>query len=366
MRIFLAGDVMTGRGIDQAFATPSEPTLYEPYVRDARVYLELAERVNGPIARPLTAAALWGDAFASLERFAPAARIVNLETGITTADAPWPRKSIHYRMHPANVGCLTAAKLDCCVLANNHVVDWGFDGLAETLATLATAGIRTAGAGRNSAVAESPAVIDLSGGARVLVFGCGSVTSGIPPEWGAGPQHGGVALLGEPTAAAARRLAASIARVRRPGDLVVVSVHWGANWGYEIPAEQRELAHELIDGGAVDVVHGHSSHHAQGIEVYRNRAIIYGCGDFINDYEGIAGHEYYRGDLSLGYFLDLDAASGALLELRIAPFQMRRFGLHTVPRRDAEWVQSMLEREGAGLGTTARLRDDGTLVLAWD
>jgi poly-gamma-glutamate synthesis protein (capsule biosynthesis protein) len=365
MRIFLAGDVMTGRGIDQALATPSEPSLHEPYVRDARVYLELAERANGPIARPLTATALWGDALATLERLEPAARIVNLETSVTTADAPWPRKSIHYRMHPANVGCLAAAKLDCCVLANNHVVDWGFDGLEETLVTLAAAGISTAGAGRNSTEAESPSIIELRSGARLLVYGCGSVTSGIPIEWGAELQHAGVALLAAPTATAARRLSARITRARRPGDIVIVSVHWGANWGYEIDAWQRDLAHELIDAG-VDVVHGHSSHHAQGIEVYRNRAIIYGCGDFINDYEGIAGHEQYRGDLSLGYFLDLEAGSGRLLELRIAPFQMRRFGLHAVERGDAQWVRSMLEREGARFGTSARLHDDGTLLLGWN
>jgi len=76
---------------------------------------------------------------------------------------------------------------------------------------------------------------------------------------------------------------------------VVASIHWGDNWGYEI-------AHNLIDHAGVDIIHGHSSHHAKGIEVWHGKPVIYGCGDFINDYEGIGGNEKYRSDLSLMYF----------------------------------------------------------------
>src|SRR5690606_15954844 len=119
--------------------------LYKPYVRDARTYVELAERANGPVPRPVSFTYIWGAALAELERVRPDARIVNLETSITRSDSPWPGKGIHYRMHPENIGCLTAAGIDCCVLANNHVCDWGFGGLAETLDVLRAAGIRTAG-----------------------------------------------------------------------------------------------------------------------------------------------------------------------------------------------------------------------------
>lgn len=68
-------------------------------------------------------------------RAAPDFRIINLETSITTSE-DWAPKDIHYRMHPANIPCLTVAKVDCCVLANNHVLDWGRSGLVETLETL--------------------------------------------------------------------------------------------------------------------------------------------------------------------------------------------------------------------------------------
>ena len=136
MRIFLCGDVMTGRGIDQALPHPVNPNLYEPYVRDAREYVALAEKANGPIPRPLSFDYIWGNALPELERAEVDLRIANLETAVTSAETPWPEKGIHYRMHPQNIGCLTAAQISACALANNHVLDWGYDGLSETLKTL--------------------------------------------------------------------------------------------------------------------------------------------------------------------------------------------------------------------------------------
>jgi len=166
--LFLCGDVMTGRGIDQILPHPSKPQLYEPYMRSALGYVEIAERATGPIRRPVDFPYVWGDALAELDRVRPDARIINLETAVTAAEDAWPGKGIHYRMHPANVPCISAAKIDCCVLANNHVLDWGYRGLAETLDALRGAGMRTAGAGRDEAEAAAPAAIELPGKGRVL------------------------------------------------------------------------------------------------------------------------------------------------------------------------------------------------------
>src|SRR5213593_2572493 len=96
MRLFLCGDVMTGRGIDQALPHPSSPVLYEPYVRDARDYVDLAEKAHCPIARPVTFEYIWGEALGELERAGVDAQIINLETAITAADTKWPDKGIHY------------------------------------------------------------------------------------------------------------------------------------------------------------------------------------------------------------------------------------------------------------------------------
>jgi poly-gamma-glutamate synthesis protein (capsule biosynthesis protein) len=121
LTLFLCGDVMTGRGIDQVLPHPGKPQLYEPYIRDARDYVRLAERVNGSVNWPVEPAYPWGAGLAELDRARPDVRIINLETAITVSDRYRP-KGINYRMHPANIDCLMAADVDCCVLANNHVL----------------------------------------------------------------------------------------------------------------------------------------------------------------------------------------------------------------------------------------------------
>jgi poly-gamma-glutamate synthesis protein (capsule biosynthesis protein) len=358
----LCGDVMTGRGLDQVLPHPGDARLHESFVHSALRYVELAERASGPIARPVDFTYPWGDALAAVERVRPEAWIVNLETAVTTSDEP-ADKGIHYRMHPANVPCLTAAGIDCCALANNHVLDWGRAGLRETLDTLRGAGLRTSGAGSDLSQAEAPALLPLTGGGRVIVFSFGSVSSGIPRDWAAGSRRPGVNLLEGRTPA---DIAASVRSVKRPGDVAVASIHWGGNWGYEIPREQRNLAHGLIDEAGIDVVHGHSSHHPKRIEVYRGRPILYGCGDFLNDYEGIGGYEAYRGDLSLLYFATLDASSGRLVDFEMAAFRIARFRLNRASRQETAWLRETLQREGAKLGTRVEAPANDRMTLRWD
>jgi poly-gamma-glutamate capsule biosynthesis protein CapA/YwtB (metallophosphatase superfamily) len=360
--LFVCGDVMTGRGIDQVLPHPANPVLYEPYIHDAREYVRLAETVNGPIPRPVDPAYLWGDALHVLQRTRPDVRIINLETSITAGEDAWPGKAIHYRMHPRNIGCLTAARIDCCCLANNHVLDWGYAGLAETLQTLDRAGIAHAGAGADVSEAAAPAVLAVPGKGRVLVFSLGSPTSGIPREWGATRDRPGVNLLEDLSEATVRGVAAQIRAARQPGDVTVASIHWGGNWGYAVPAEQVRFAHRLIEEG-VDLVHGHSSHHVKALEVYRDRLIVYGCGDFLNDYEGISGHEAYRADLRLMYLVRVDPRRGRLGEVRLVPMQARRFRLHHASAADARWLCDLLTRLGAPFGTRVQLAADNSMTL---
>ena len=362
LTLLLTGDVMTGRGIDQIQRRSSEPTLYEPYVLDARGYLRLAERANGPMARRVPPDYIWGDALAAVDAARPDLRILNLETAVTTADTPWPEKGINYRMHPANVACLDAFAPDCCVLANNHVIDWGREGLEETLDTLATAGLATAGAGRDYAEASAPAILARPDGGRLLVFAVGHGSSGIPADWAAGPDRSGVHRLPDLVAGTAAKFARHIETVRRPGDQVVLSIHWGTNWGYEIPAEQRAFAHALIDHGAVDLVHGHSSHHPRAMEVHRGRLILYGCGDFLNDYEGIGGNEAFRGELSLAYLPTL--SDGRLTALRMLPFRIRRFRLERAPEEAIDWLAETMDREARRFGGQV-VRAGHALKLDW-
>ncbi len=247
IRLFLCGDVMTGRGIDQILPSPGQPILHESFVRSALDYVELAERRSGAIARPVPPGYIWGEALSELERHQPDVRIANLETAVTTCDDAWPGKAIHYRMHPANVTCLGAAGVNCAVLANNHVLDWGREGLAQTLASLRAAGIAVAGAGCNAREAALPAVLTAPHGGRVLVFAFAMTSAGTPSNWEATANRSGVALLHDCAASSVERIRDRISVERRSGDVVVVSLHWGPNWGYDVGPERRRFARDLVD-----------------------------------------------------------------------------------------------------------------------
>ena len=350
---------MTGRGLDQVLPTPGSPALYEPSVRDARDYVRLAERTSGAIPRQAPAARVWGEALEVLEGQRPDLRIINLETAVTTASRPATEKGIHYRMHPGNIRCLQAARIDCCALANNHVLDWSRAGLEETLAVLDRHGIQHAGAGRDAAEASAPAVLTPERGARLLVFSCAAGDSGVPVHWNAAAERPGVFRLEALSRRSARALAAHIRSRREPGDRVMLSIHWGGNWGFNIPQAHRDFARALVEEGVVDLVHGHSSHHVRGFEVYRGRLILYGCGDFINDYEGIGGHEQFRGELSVMYFPRLDPDSGALDSLVLVPTRMRRMRIERATGTDRQWLLETLRRESGFLDPRIVIEDSG-------
>lgn len=279
MKLFLCGDVMTGRGIDQILRAP----------RDV------------PGLRP---------------------------------------KGIHYRMSPPNAACLAAARVDCCVLANNHVLDWGRQGLEDTLDTMEALGIAAAGAGRNGGQAQAPARV----GGGLLVFAFGVESAGVPVDWAAHDAEPGVSFLPDLSSQTTDAAIDLIGTRRAPGERLLVSMHWGSNWGYEVARQKRSFARRLIDAGAADLVHGHSSHHPRGFEIYRDRLILYGCGDFLNDYEGIEGHEAFRPQLALMYFPVL-AASGELTAFTLAPMRVHCFRLQRASDEEAGWLAALLGRE---------------------
>jgi poly-gamma-glutamate capsule biosynthesis protein CapA/YwtB (metallophosphatase superfamily) len=363
LTLFLSGDVMLGRGVDQILAHPGNPTLYEQQVRDARTYVDLAVLANGKFAQPVDWSWPWGDALELLEDASCDARIINLETSVTTSDDYVPGKAVHYRMNPANSDAMTAVRPDVCVLANNHVLDFGRRGLLETLDVLAASGLATVGAGRSLPEAQSPVIISTPrADGRVVVFAFGSPSSGVPYDWAATPDTPGVHVITTLSSTAADGLCRQIDQVRQPGDVTVVSAHWGSNWGYRVAADQVRFAHRLIDGG-VHLVHGHSSHHPRPIEVYRGKLILYGCGDLVDDYEGIRGHDQYRHDLRLLYLPRLDPTTGQLVELRMAPLQARQMRLHRASHQDSQWLRAVLDKVSRHFGSRIDLEPDGLLSL---
>jgi poly-gamma-glutamate capsule biosynthesis protein CapA/YwtB (metallophosphatase superfamily) len=267
-------------------------------------------------------------------------------------------------MNPKNISCLTTAKIDCCALGNNHILDWGYSGLEDTLKTLKSAGIRAAGAGRSLEEAQAPAVLDSAGEGSVVFFSFGSPSSGVQSNWAATEDAPGVNMVNEEAEDEVEHVRRLVEAAKGEGDVVVVSIHWGSNWGYEVQPEQLTFAHRLIDEAGVDLIHGHSSHHPRAIDVYKGKLILYGCGDFLNDYEGIRNYEEFRGDLGVMYFPAIDSFTGNLTKLQMVPTQIRKFKVNNATREDSMWLCSVLDRESRQFGCQVKF-SDGFFELSW-
>ena len=223
--------------------------------------------------------------------------------------------------------------------------------------------VKSAGAGQNLRETETPAVMEIEGKGRVIVFSYGLETSGIPLNWAALEDKPGVNLLKDLSDKTVQEIKKKVERVKKQGDIVVVSIHWGSNWGYNIPSGQIEFAHKLIDKAGVSIIHGHSSHHVKGIEVYKDKPVIYGCGDFLNDYEGIGGYEHFRDDLALMYFISVEPSTGKLVRLQMIPTQIKHFKVNKASTADVLWLKNILNRECKRFGIRVELNKDNTLTL---
>jgi poly-gamma-glutamate capsule biosynthesis protein CapA/YwtB (metallophosphatase superfamily) len=361
--VLLGGDVMLGRGVDQILPHSGEPELREPHLHDARGYVRLAEHANGPIPRPVDWQWPWGEVAALLDEAAPDVRLINLETTITADGEFAPGKTVCYRMHPDNLPALTALRPHVCALANNHILDFGYQGLTDTVAALTAAGIQGVGAGADLPAAHRPAVVGVHDEHRVVVGSVAMKSAGVPESWAARHDRPGVWLVRDPSLRdVANEVAAEVLTHKRDGDVAIVSVHWGSNWGYAIAPSEIAFAHRLIDAG-IDIVHGHSSHHPRPIEIYRGRPILYGCGDVIDDYEGIGGHQSFRGDLRLLYLARTDPVGGEFISLQMIPVRVRRMRLERASQTDAEWLRQTVEHTSRRFGTRIAARSDDQLEI---
>ncbi len=283
--------------------------------------------------------------------------VANLECAVTTHARPWTRtpKVFHFRAPPEAVNVLRAAGVRLVSLANNHVLDFEERGLADTLLHLDAAGIVHAGAGVDLEAAESPALVE-AGGVRVGVV----AATDNEPDWEAGPGKPGTSWL--PVVADEAildRVGRRAAEARgRGADLVVLSLHWGPNMVVRPPEEFRRFARGVLERG-VDLVHGHSSHVFQGVEVHRGKPVLYDTGDFLDDY---AVDPVLRNDLSLLFLAEVEG--GAVRELRMVPVRLELAVVNRARGDDLEDVVARMKALCAELGTRPEWDPEvGALVL---
>lgn len=303
------GDVMLGRGIDAILPFHVDGTLYESYMRHAIGYVNLAIKENGPLPqneiKECGSNYIWGDLIGTFKSI-PDMMIVNLETTLTTSNDYAKGKGINYRAHPSNVESLRAFGENSIVtLANNHVLDWGDSGLKETIMTLDEAQIKHAGAGYTIDDAMKPATSTINN-KQIAVVAVGLPSAGVPMQWSANKKKSGVYVKEHESLSTAEDIMKAFNEYADSDSIKIVSIHMGPNWNAAVPINWRNFTHSLIDHGA-DVVVAHSSHHVKGIEVYKNKFISYGLGDFLNDYEGIVTIEPFLGMICIVVTLNVQS-----------------------------------------------------------
>jgi poly-gamma-glutamate synthesis protein (capsule biosynthesis protein) len=283
----------------------------------------------------------WGDTLA-LFRGADW-RVCNLECVVADGGTPWTAtpKVFHFRSDAKNAAVLRAGGIDAVSLANNHSLDFGHAAMSEMLSVLDRAGVRHAGAGADVAGATRPAFCEVATVRIALI-----AFTDNEPAWEATPHRGGVfhvpVDLGD---ARAVRLLELVRRTRSESDLLVVSAHWGPNWGYAPPAGHRPFARALVDAGA-DVIYGHSGHVVRGIEIYRGRPVLYCTGDFIDDY---AVDPVERNDRSLIFVLQTEG--GRIRGVRLYPTVIRDFQARLAREAERTAIVATMQRLCADLGT---------------
>lgn len=295
-------------------------------------------RLVNDYLRSVAPETVWGDTLPLFQR--ADLNLINLECALTKHQIPVP-KVFNFRSDPSHVASLQAASIDVCSLANNHILDFGEEGLLETLQVLDEAGIAHVGAGGTWGEATKPAILTKKG-IRIGILG---YTDNEPP-WKATSERPGIAYckVGD-----VETIAADLIPLRNEVDLLIVSLHWGPNM-VEAPSRQFvQFAHALIDLGA-DLIHGHSAHIFQGVEIYKGKPILYDTGDFVDDY---AVDPLLRNDRSF-YFL-IEANKKGIQTVRPIPTRISNFQVNRAQGVEAEEIRERMRLLSKAMGTEFKL-----------
>lgn len=275
--------------------------------------------------------------------------IVNLETTLTNSNKI-VEKTFNFKATPDKIKCLTDANVTVANLANNHILDFSEQGLIETIQTLKNAGIKYVGAGINDKEASKPVIITRNN----IITGILGFTDN-EPTWKAGTSSSGINYINVSGEDDRKRALLSIEQLKKEADIVVVSIHWGPNM-QEFPEKYFiDFAHQMIEQGA-DIIHGHSAHNFQGIEVYHHKLILYDTGDFVDDY---MVDPVLKNDHS--FFFRIDADEKSLTNLELFPVLISRYQVNLAIGKEYKWSIKRMQYLSEKFGT--KVSDRGQVLL---
>lgn len=305
IKIGIAGDVMIGRLVNECLA------------REEPAYI-------------------WGDTLPLIK--SNDLNLVNLEAALTLCTDAVP-KTFNFKSDPKNVAVLSEGAIDVVNLANNHVLDYGLKGFLDTLDTLDAAGIQHVGAGKNLAEARRPVTLTKKG----INIGILGYTDN-EPSWKASDKHPGTRYI---SVGDLETVVEDIRKIRGSVDLVIVTIHWGPNMRERPSKHFIQFAHQLIHHG-VDIIHGHSAHIFQGVEIYQGKLILYDTGDFVDDYYV---DPFLRNDRS--FFFQIEANKQGALSLKLTPVLISNFQVNLATGKDATETLERMRNLSADLGGKA-------------
>jgi poly-gamma-glutamate synthesis protein (capsule biosynthesis protein) len=254
--------------------------------------------------------------------------MVNLEHPVTTA-VDKVEKKFNFKMNPGSLGTLKNGGVSLVNCANNHVFDYGLQGIEETIKNLESAGVKYVGIGRNLREARTPVLLEKKG--RRFGF-LGYYGGG---DFAATSRRAGFAPRYE------RYILEDVRSLREKADFVVVNFHWGTERAPEPEPWQIRLAHRVIEAGA-DLIVGHHPHVLQGIEEYRGKHIAYSLGNFV--FGGNTLHTYATGVLkvTVGDSVVVELLPVSVTRWRPAPAvgDMKRKVLRLVEERSQNFTKT--------------------------
>jgi poly-gamma-glutamate synthesis protein (capsule biosynthesis protein) len=284
--------------------------------------------------------------------------IANLECAITAPAERWQGvpKAFYFRAPPAAGQALVDAGIGLVSLANNHILDYGVQGLRDTLRILDAHGIAHAGAGAELSAALAPAIVERQGVRIGMAAFCDH-----QDDFAAGEHRPGMAWLGlDDEAAAIDAFARALAPLRAQGvRWTILSLHWGPNMVSEPSPQQRRLARAAIELGW-NIVYGHSAHVFQGVEWFEGCPILYAAGDLVDDY---AVDPAFRNDHQLLFALEL--AQDAVERVVMHPLFIRRCRVFPANSEQRAWIVERMGERCRELGTGTRI-ESGTLIIERD